>query len=849
MRSILTGKIMPPTLDPDRTVPRSHLIEYLSTDDGPTITLVSAPIGYGKSVAAAKIASRTAGRVAWLTLDQADNDPARFCDYLIASFASALPGFNPTAPRDVTADAIASLVIGALASTSDRVTLILDDAHELSNQVILNGIALLASFPPDNFRLVLASRSAPDLPVSQWRVRGLLREVPLDAMRFTAEETAQLLSIGAGVRVEPDMAERLRSWSNGWVAALKMASSSLSLRNTTIAQWSMASYRADVLDFLDDQFIARLDRDEIDFLTRMSILNRFTDELSRIVIDEGDAWFSARSLFRRGFFIEPLDDSGEWYRFHPILREALQRRAAESLSSEEIARLHRRASAWFGQRGDIESAIDHAIGGNDWTSAMAMMMPLVEHLASTDRLDRLGEWLATVPEPVILERAEHAYWYAWTLAGLGNVDRAAYYCVQAERLWQQAGNRQMLYAAMSLRAWLAFVGGQGRECLELARKSYGQLDSDLVFERQQAHLHIGLGASMSGKAIEAENVLNELIHSPTTLPTIRTTARVQAAWVDMMLGHLDRAEGRLRSVIAERRDRQQDVIRRAYVWLADIAIEKERIDEACELLDRADELAEEFGTDRPIADTARRRAKVYLRNGDPVKALESLERQRTSHSGSSTPIDSRMQAMRVACWIELGWDQQVRQWALERQLDQIGNLTFSNQDQYLAYARWLVRKGEFRRSFEISERLCELAESDGRIGHLLSFLLLRVRSEIYLRRESAEQTARRALQIAEDGGYAATISISDPDVNALLTYLRELRTDDSVADRIDRVVLTQRELEVLRLVAVGHSNQEIAEQLNVATATVKRHVANVFVKLNVSSRTEAVYMARQLLFV
>ena len=349
-------------------ISRARLLERLNAGLSGKVTLVSAPAGFGKTTLVAEWVQTIDRPTAWLSLDDHDNELRVFVQSLTAALQSAFPdAFQATvslleAARFPSIENVVTLFINDLADVPDDVILVLDDYHRIHNREIHTLLDQLIEHLPSQLHLVLVSRSDPPLPLARWRVKGYLNDLRPGDLRFTLEETEAFLTRVLGSSVTPETVAALEEWTEGWIAVLRLAA--LSLRNTSDAVAFMERLRSSpdhsISSYLVEEILAQLAPDVQELLERMSMLEQFCAELCAAIFRSDTSHEQMQTtldwLERSNLFLVPLDEHQGWYRFHHLFRPLLQQRLREYISTEELATLHRRASAWYAEQGLIEEA-------------------------------------------------------------------------------------------------------------------------------------------------------------------------------------------------------------------------------------------------------------------------------------------------------------------------------------------------------------------------------------------------------------------------------------------------------------------------------------------------------------
>src|ERR1051326_9050946 len=361
---VLETKLTPPRLRSEH-VPRRALLKMLRVASTRKLTLVAAPPGFGKSTFLAEWAStQPAAGVAWLSLDENDNDPARLFTYVVAALRRAEPGLGERAlaalrsPGAGLMDLVLPLFVNDLAGLDRELVLVMEDYHLISNSDVHGAVAYLLERSPPALRVILSTREDPPLPLGRFRARGELTELRAQDLRFTDEETDTFLIGNLGLELSSADVARLHSRTEGWPAALYLAALSLRGRpDMTVAIEQFAGDDRYIVDYLTTEVLARQSAELRSFLLRTSILGRFCGGLCDQVVGMNGSAARLTELEHSNLLLVPLDNRREWYRYHHLFGSLL-RHELEATGHRVVMDLHRRASAWYRDAGLIEDAAD-----------------------------------------------------------------------------------------------------------------------------------------------------------------------------------------------------------------------------------------------------------------------------------------------------------------------------------------------------------------------------------------------------------------------------------------------------------------------------------------------------------
>ena len=893
---LLTTKLrVPPTLS--TLIARPRLLDKLSEGLklGRRMTLVAAPAGYGKTSLLSYWARHCQRPVAWLSLDEEDGDPARFLTYLVAALRQGEVVVAETvlaalaSPQPFSAQAVLPSLIAEIESAGRAFVLILDDYHLLQASPVHDVLAYLLDHQPPQLHLVIASRADPPLPLARLRARGQLAELRQGDLRFTPAEATAFLNQVMGLGLEAGDVGALAARTEGWIAGLHLAATSLQARGDAhrFIQDFTGSNRF-ILDYLVEEVLQRQPPDVQAFLLQTSILDRLTGPLCDAVVEEGGGQARLEMLERANLFIVPLDDERKWYRYHRLFADLLRKRLGESYP-ELAPTLHGRASAWHEQNGLPAEAIDHALAARDFGRAAQLVERVAEAALRRSEAVTLLRWINALPEEELPGRTALCAYHACVLL-LGG---SALETVEALLRTVEPRNSPLLLPPWAL---VALYRSDLAQAIELAQRALAQLPEDEAFLRGLAALclvgayHAGGDTAASQRAL-AETVLTS--HQPGNA-MITAMAGCYRAELRRREGKLGQARDLYRQTLQLATEASGDrlpIAGQALMGLGEIAREWNDLDSATRYVLEGVELAGRW-TQAATLDGYFTLARIRQAQGDWAGVQEALQAMRqVATEVKATNVDGRIADMAEA-WLQTlqGQLDGPRRWAERYGLSgNVDQLALEREDdltarrlrkyEYQVAARLRIAEGRPAEALALLEAALPVAEKANRLGLVMVCeLLSAVAAQALGRKERARQSLARALALAEPEGYirafvdegkpvarllyeAATQGVRPEYVGRLLAafptsdqpsavgnQLSVARTHHSSLSTHHSLVepLSERELDVLRLIALGLANEEIAQRLVLSLPTIKWHTSNIYGKLSVKNRTEAVARARGL---
>jgi LuxR family maltose regulon positive regulatory protein len=601
--ALTVTKLRPPAVR-GRVVAREQLLDRLRLGSDGKVTLVDAPAGWGKTTLLVEWVARgqEGRRSAWLSLDGADNDPVRFWTYLIEALRTEVADLGAAAssalgaPGTTIVEHVLPALINDLAARSERVLLVLDDYHLITNGVIHEAMAWLVERLPPPLHLVIATRSDPPLPLARLRVRRELSELRAEELRFTEDEARAFLVDVLGLRLRPEDVARIVERTEGWAAGVYLAA--LSLRGHDDAAAFIEGFAGDdrhVVDFLGAEVLDGQPEDVRDFLLRTSVLERLSGPLCDAVAPRVDSAALLEEIERSNLFLVPLDSTRRWYRYHHLFRQLLQNELRRTLPGE-VPELHRRASAWHRRRGSISAAIRHAVEGGDVARASELITDHWYGYLQRGRIETVAGWIESLGDDVVARDARLCLTRAWLGINTGRLDEIDRWIDAAERALAEAptGEERAMVeqGAASLRAIHRYMAGDMGAAVEAGRRA-------LVLERggHTSPWHpvgcpvLGVALFWSGRSDQARAELEQAVEE----------ARIGANNLSEI-----HALGGLSAIAEERAEHAA----------------AEELAASASLLAEAHGLADHWASSLALVV----RARSLARRGEPTAALEEVQR-------------------------------------------------------------------------------------------------------------------------------------------------------------------------------------------------------------------------------
>jgi LuxR family maltose regulon positive regulatory protein len=885
-------------------VARPRLGVRLSHAAEARLTLISAPAGFGKTtlLAAWLAAATTDNRaVAWLSLDQGDRQPATFWTYVLTALQAAVPGIGADAlpllqSAQPPIETVLASVLNELAATSHDVVLVLDDYHLVDGPDLRDGMTFLLEHLPPNIHLVISSRADPLLPLARLRARGELVEVRAADLRFTPDEVAAYLNDVTGLDLSPENIGALEGRTEGWIAALQLAA--ISLQGRTDIGGFIAQFAGNdryIVDYLVEEVLTQQTDPVREFLLDTAVLDRLTGPLCDAVTGRDDASQLLITLERANLFIVPLDDRREWYRYHHLFADLLR---AHLLAQRPalVPQLHQRASLWYERHNHTEAAVRHALAARDFDRA-AYLMELAAPAIRRHRQETvLFGWLQELPDVAVRRSPVLSVFYGYMLMVSGDLAGFEGRLDDAERTlaalpdgetppWADTEELQTLPATIAIyRASLAQARGDVAGTAEHARRALDFAGPNDHLARGGALGFLGLAAWATGDVTAALETFTQAVASLHAAGNLVDELSSTVALADMWLaaGRPSKARQLYQGALQRGEAHGQRVANAMddlHVGISEIDVEVGDLQSARRHL----EMAAAIG-DRSTLNERRYRWFVAMgllanADGDPEEAVNHLAQAEQLYRPTFLPDVRPIAAMKARVRIAQGRLSEAADWARDQGVSTADDASYLSEFNHLTFVRLLIAQYRADHNTEVLDhaaglldRLASAAETSGRAGSLIEIRMLQALAH------HARGHRTHALQSLDDawvgapepGGYVQLFLTEGAPIVELLRETEQLGDAAGHARRLlnqyqardgeatespqrramslalpSAEVLSERELQVLRLLGSELSGPQIARELFVSNNTLRTHTKHIFTKLDVTNRRAAVRRARE----
>ena len=869
-------------------IARPRLSDLIHDGLNRALILVSAPAGYGKTTLVSSWLKETNIPSAWLSLDGGDNDPIRFLQYLLASLLPIAPGIEADLSgmlqgiQPAQFENLINLLANELASVSDPFVLVLDDFHVLHAETVLKMIAYLLEHLPNQMHVAILTRTDPPLPLSRLRVRGQLLDIRADQLRFTYEEIAAFLNEAIGLTLSANDLSAMETRTEGWIAGLQLAA--LSMQGSKDIHAFVLAFTGShhyIMDYLVEEVLRLQPKELSTFLLQTSVLDRLCGSLCEAIVEAEpsgavDGQAMLETLEGMNLFVIPLDDERHWYRYHHLFADVLRKRL-EHQYPQLLPELHRRASRWYEQNEFLAESVQQAIAAGDQDRAAGLIEQNGCFLLMSGEVTTLLNWTDAIDFQSEV-RPWLAIQKAWALALSGDLERVEPTLKVPEELLAPLERtdevRTMQGTIAAARAQCAALRGDMHSAAEYARQALELLpDCSSISQsiRSVATSILGDASQLNGDMEEAKRAYTEAVRIGRQANNLHMVINANSSIADILVieGQLHRAADLYTQCLqmAVRPDGQRSPLAR-YIFanISKLFYEWNRLDDADQSIHQCIDLCRQWGDIGMQAYAHTLLARLEQARGHPEQAGEAIrEAERLiGEYPDSSYLYSQMNSVLARLWLEQGDLERPSRHLQARGINIKDEIPIQRMIDYDLLLRLLLAQGDYEAAIHMSNRFLQQVRKTELVGLNIEALLLRA---LVLQgkkeNEQALEVLEEALTLAQPEGYVRAFLDKGEAMTRLLCQAQSRQMGSGYAavllTQIDKIPnmtqpsmqlliepLTSRELEVLKMIAAGRSNQEIAGQLFISMPTVKRHISNIYAKLGVKSRTQALAIGKEL---
>lgn len=897
---LLSTKFYIPPTRPE-LIERPRLLQQTNEGLHHKLTLISAPAGFGKTTLVSEWVEQLRLEdpdkvqiIAWLSLDENDNEPKRFLTYFIHALKQAkgietdlgesalgmLQSSQPPPPEIVLTSLINDFV-----NFNEDIILVLDDYHVIEMPAIDDALVFLLDHLPSNLHLVITSRVDPSLPLPRLRARGQVTELRAADLRFTLDEASDFFRHVAKLELSSSEIAALESRTEGWIAGLQLAA--LSMQGREDVSKFINSFTGDhryIVDYLVEEVLQRQSEETRNFLLQTSILSRLNHSLCNALTEQNDSKSLLGELGRANLFIVPLDNNRHWYRYHHLFRDVLRAHLVQE-HPEQVSTLHQRASAWYQQNGLFPDAIRHSLTAGDYEKAAGLVEQVWSGMDRNRQSAQWLEWAKVLPDDIVRSRPVLSAGYAWALLDCGKLETGEARLRDAEKCLEKDTSeivvvdeeefRFLPATIATARTYHSLAVGNIRNAMTYARQALDFLPADEYLRRGTPASLLSLASWTDGDLETADQALVNAMASYKKAGNILYAITGAYAIADMRitLGRLRQAFDVCQQAL-QLAEGQADFVLwgivDVYSAMGDLYRELNDFKATEEYLLKARGLGEKSQVPRWRYRWCLAQARLKESQGDLDAAFNLLEEAEANYRRGPMPDVRPTATLKTRILIKQNKLSEALGWAKGLDLTPSDDLGFLREFDHITIVRVLIaqykkeQKNEcFNDATRLLKRLLGEAETGGRMGSVIEIRILQaLLYEAQGDAPPALESLEFALKLAEPEGY---IRIFVDEGEAMVRLLSEAKAQGIMPEYVGKLLdavgetehktptkqtliepLSEREREILSLIANGLKNKEIAEQMVISLNTVLYHTKNIYNKLGVNKRTQAILKAQEL---
>jgi LuxR family maltose regulon positive regulatory protein len=873
------------------------LINRLNECLNHSLTLISAPAGFGKTTLLIEWISQTSKPISWISLDNGENDPLHFLQYLIAALQSVKPNIGKTivsllqSPQQPPVESILVGLLHEIAEMSDEFVLILDDYHSIDTEKIHKIVEFIIDHLPQQMHIVISTRIDPPLPLARLRVRNQLIEFRVSDLCFTLKETSQFLNKVMGLALSNHDVATLKSRTEGWAAGLQLAA--LSMRDREDIPTFIKTFAGDnrhIVDYLAEEVLNVQPEDVQAFLLQTCILNRLSGPFCDFVTNQNNSQKILEELERSNLFIIRLDNKRYWYRYHHLFADLLRQRLYQTQDKTTCNLINIKASEWCAENGLKEDAIEYALVANDFNKAVELIEKIVDLVWQRGGQTTLSKWLKKIPDEYIFLKPNLSNYYSLLLFESGKQAMAGQVLKMVEKnhisfceeingnldkkLTKKKSSKviKLQGRIYAIKAIMAAGRSEVKSIIKYSKKALDHLPNKDFSWRATIAISLGIAHNIRGDLISAVEAFSEGVKA--ARETDNTYFHLMSRlWLIMALnyrGQLPEAKIVCKQLLEEVNKKElsfDGAVGHVYGSWGQLLYELNNVKEAIQYVEKGIKLLEHGHDVSLLCWRYTTLAKMHFSNNNFALAEENLQKAEKLEITSELPtwITSHVKASRAKSILVKGGIDLLKNWVDDCKLKLDDDLsTMLRRPEHIMFARILMVQDRLDDALNLIQRLVKELAKGGRVKHQIETLLLQ--TQLYIKQDENTKAIKSiitAIDLGKQGGYIRIFidegqpiaellgEIIDTKNNIPRSYAKKILSAFQLKRAFETESgyeehLSNRELEVLKLIAVGFSNKKIMAALFISSSTVKTHLKNIYGKLDVHSRTEALVKAKEL---
>ena len=874
--SILNTKLQKPNL-PDDFIFRPYLIEFLNKDIKRPLTLVSAGAGFGKSTLVSNWLDNLSYKNCWFSIDEQDNDIRNFLSYFIASIQNVIPNFGRNILRTIFSPNISSLniltnnLINDLSDLQEDVFLVLDDFQNINNLEITNIISNILKYPPEKFHLIIISRVDPPLPLHKLRAANKMKDIRSAHLRLTNEEVKIFLQNNPDINKDGNIITLLNDKFEGWIAGIRLLKIHLSFTDYNIGKFENFIQNTNLSEtYFVEELIKRVNDDTLSFLLQTSVLRKFTTSLTDFVLSTRNKSFSSKNIVKelltKNLFLINLDNKNRWFRYHHLFRDVLQKELKKTYTEQDISKIHKKAANWFLENSFYEEAFYHIIQLNDVNETANFIRTNLYMPLNVNKWFVLEKWLKHIPDSIINECPVLLTAQMWIMHHKG-----VYWIIPEliNKIEEIKNNNIESYDSIKhqlvfFKATINFWNGNIKKSIEQFDYVKKKSAFDKLGALSLSSIYYAIASQILGDGTIIYKKIQFEISRNNLPPDYKIILLGALVYIKFLEGDLYTAE-RIAKRIAELSLSLNNEFYSAWYefFMGYITFQQYRTEEAVSHFKNALKLVYLLNTHVPIDAFAG--ALLTLKQTNRNKEFEQIYKELTSfvYEWNNPTYNTIAYSLRTRLSII---DNDLQKASVEfKKTDMffdVKTLTFNIEVPRITYCRLLLAENSTQKTSKAIDELIKIHDFVTKAHNVPQTIdVLILLSIAYYKSNNlpkAIESLTQAIILAEKGHIiypfieqSETIKVLLPEIktdneniNEFVSLLTETISNKNKIVSIDS--LSNRELDIINLLAQRLSNKEIADKLFISTSTVKRHTINIYQKLGVNKRREAVEIAKNI---
>ncbi len=884
---ILSTKLFIPKIRENHIV-RKPLVDKLvnGISSGNKLSLICAPAGYGKTTLVLELLASMDAGVAWISLDEGDNDIVQFLSYLIAAFKKA--GVSAGSMEEAILDfrvastrALITMLINEVSILREKLILVLDDFHRIHADTVFDVVKFLIDHQPPNLHLVIITREDPPLPLPRIRVQGRIAEIRLEDLCFNRDEAAKFFSQAMKLTLSGEAIDAITARTEGWIAGLQLTGLSLkgcAKRDVETFIQEFHDTHSYIVDYLVEEVISRQKEEVREFLCKTSVLDRMNGDLCDAVTERNDGRILLREIEKSNLFLISLDSKREWYRYHHLFADSLRM----ELSKEEEMLLHRKAALWLKNNGFFQEALDHAFQSGDTPMALRLVEGSMAQAFENAQLTTFLKWVDMLPDKLVRGSETLSVRKAWVLLMIGKGSETHAYLDSLGEGFLETATPHNKGLYLSLKALISQYSGAG-DAERQAEEALRYLDPGDATMRAAALNTLGRAQEDNGKTGEAVRTLRLAYNecqklgytfvTTLTLMNLGTNLNTMGKRKEALVLYQEYIGG-----MTAKFGKPLPFIGIIYVGMAGLYYESNELEKAKSYMDEGSELCQSIFYNW-IENKGILESRIQFALGETEAAVETIRKSIAPLEGYLVTKNLVLNIAVLAEFLQKSrnTEEAGRYGEKLKCFTQCDNIPAA-QHAYLPFARLLIYQKRWEEALKFLERIEESLEKTKKGRELITYYLLYAKARFmggdY---DGAKACFEKAASLAEPQGYYRLFLDEEPIIRdivfsgkiasgafgsriaelmkapaaqAVLPFgMPDKRTGSEQKktgglEPIEK--LSQRETDILELLGQGMTNEEIAKKLYISVNTAQWHISHIYSKLGVRSRTQALLKAREL---